>query len=155
MLTSFWPRGNDGLIWTLLVVICMAKRAGVSCDVWAQINTFLSSLNLLWHGHVGSLWSCVPSWFFFDLLPRFSWTSLAHVDTPSPLWGLIHSPRALGPHLASFFLSLWSQIKCYLLRITSSHSFLWSYVVMCVGWHFGVCEGKIPCTWHGFHFTKL
>lgn len=125
------------------------------CDAWAQTNTFLSSLNLLWSDYFENPWFCVSSWFSLTRSPN----SLEHrwlIFHPTSSLGLYPLPKSLGPHLASFFLSFLSQIKCYLFRATScSYLFLWFYVVIVYRWHFGVFEGKISYTWHGFPFAQF
>lgn len=113
------------------------------CDAWAQTNTFLSSLSLLWSDYFENPWFCVSSWFSLTCSPN----SLEHrwlIFHPTSSLGLYPLPKSLGPHLASFFLSFLSQIKCYLLRATScSYLFLCFYVVIVYRWHFGVFEEKI------------
>lgn len=79
-----------------------SKRAGLLCNVWDQWS---------WCGMITleAFETLCAFMIHFVLVPKFSWKSLAHAVT-SPLWCHILPPRALGPHLANFLLSFWSQM---------------------------------------------
>lgn len=140
MLTSSWPWGNDGMIWTLPVLICVASSPSRSHHNPREREFLVMSGPRQTHFYLH--WTCcgLTTLETLDFVclhdslcsaPPILLNISGSSFTLSPLWGHSHFPRSLGPHLASFFLSFWSQIECYLLRATSSsYSFLWFCVVI-------------------------